>query len=152
MDAITYGVAIRFAGGDQAEQCPRGLRGGDFALAGQRRVVVAQARLAPAAVVLLHALEPGDRALDHRLHHIIAGDFETLQDLPGAVEIVDAPAADPAAALVLRQADELDAAFDLRMADADAEETESFEDAGGNVGAARIEDRAMVGGGGHQRG
>ena len=58
LDPAADGVAAGAAGGDQPEDGPGGLRGGRLAPAHQRRVVVARAGLAPAAVGLLDRLEP----------------------------------------------------------------------------------------------
>src|SRR5262245_42649927 len=52
------------ADGEQREHRPRRLTGDGRAAAGQRRLVVALAGLAPAAVRVLLALEPAHRALD----------------------------------------------------------------------------------------
>src|SRR5262249_50397000 len=103
------------------------------------------AGFAPPAVRLLHLLQPGDRVADHRLRHVVAGRLQADENLPGAVDVVDAPAADPAAAFVLGLGDEVDAAIDLGMPNADAELAESLQNTGCDVGAARVEHGVVVG-------
>src|SRR5262245_63655156 len=93
---------IDFAGGHQAEQRPGGLRRG----ARRRRVaaiieLVARAVLAPAAVAVLDPGEPSPRLAKLGRGMIDAGDVERAQHRPGAVDVVHAPAAVPAALGVL---------------------------------------------------
>src|SRR5262245_39040318 len=64
-DAAADRVTAGFAGRQEAEQRPAGLRGSRRAVSGQARIVVAGARLAPAAAELLHALQPADGPLHH---------------------------------------------------------------------------------------
>src|SRR4051794_11755311 len=125
---------FRFTGGQETEQGPRGLRCRRRALPGQRGIVVTTACLAPAAAGLLHSLEPGNGIPYHRLLHVEADTAQAGKDLPGTVQVIDAPATDPASMRLLRRGDEPDGTIDLRMADAVAEMTERFEDTGGNVG------------------
>ena len=73
-----------------------------LALAHQRRVVVAAAALAPAAAGLLDRFEPVGRLAQRRVVHREVDRLEALEDLPGAVDVVHAPAAVPAAVGLLR--------------------------------------------------
>src|SRR5262249_20281776 len=145
IDAGTDSVAVTLAGGEQREQGPGGLRGRRCALAGQSGIVVTAARLAPSAAGLLHFLQPGHGAAGHRVLNVEADAVQTAENLPGAIKIIDAPAADPAAGLFLRFPQESESAADLWMIDAETVMTERFEDAGGDVGTARIEHGIVVG-------
>ncbi len=113
--------------------CPRG------------RIVVTAARFAPAAAGLLHILQPGRRAADHRILHVEADAAKPTQHLPGAIDVVDAPAADPGTALLLRLPQEFKGAAYLRMIAAESVMSQCFENAGGDVGAARIEHGVVIG-------
>src|SRR5687768_16414691 len=88
-------------GRHQAHRTPGGLRRGALADALESGVVIAGAGFAEAAVELLHALEPGGGALHVRGGHVFADDAESGEDLPGSVDVVDAPSAPPGAGLVL---------------------------------------------------
>src|SRR6185437_6048617 len=58
-------LAVALARREQRKQRRRGLRGGGRAAAGPLRLVIVGAQvLAPAAVVVLHRLQPGDRLAD----------------------------------------------------------------------------------------
>src|SRR5881397_1867374 len=81
--------AVVFAGGDQGEQGPGGLRSSRLTLALQARVVVTAASFAPAAARLLRRLQPIDRPPDQRVLRVKANALQPLQDLPGAVEVID---------------------------------------------------------------
>ena len=59
--------------------------------------------------------------------------FEPAEDEEGAVEIVDAPAAEPAAVGLLLLEDELDGALDAGVLTAEAVEGEHLEHAAGDV-------------------
>ncbi len=88
--------------GDQAQQGPGGLRRGGRSLAAQLRVGVAVGRFAPAAAGLLMRQAANSRprrSPDRRRH---ADRRQPDQRLPGAVDVVDAPAAEPTAVGLLR--------------------------------------------------
>src|SRR5439155_4410527 len=106
-----------------------GLRGGRRALAGETWIVVTAASFAPAAARLLYVLEPSNRPPNHRLPHIKADALEARQHLPGAVNVIDAPAADPAAETLLRAFEEGQGAVHMRHADALAVVPERLQDA-----------------------
>ena len=66
------------------------------------RIVVALAGLSPRPGRLLRRLEPAHGLLDRRMIHREIEGTESLQDLPGAVNVVDPPAAVPATLGLLR--------------------------------------------------
>src|SRR6266545_6655270 len=145
LDAGLHFAARGLAGGDQAEEGPRGLRGGRRSDPRQRRVVVTAARLAPAAARLLRLLEPGDRPPHQRPAHVVVSRLQSAQHLPGAVEVVYAPAADPAAARILRALDERQRPVYLSMADANPELPQRLQGAGSDIRTTRIEHGVMIG-------
>src|SRR5580692_533082 len=101
-DAALDGLALGLARRQQRQQRPRGLRGGGRAPARPvPRVVVGAHVLAPAAVLVLVLLEPGDGAADLRLVRLDAGRDQRGDDGAGAVEVVGAPAAKPGTVLLL---------------------------------------------------
>ena len=95
------GLRMHGAGGAEAHERPGGLRSGARAFALEHRIVVAGAGLAPAAVLVLAALEPVAGADDPVLLHVHADGAQAAQDLPGAVDVIDAPAPIPGAILLL---------------------------------------------------
>src|SRR6185437_16533842 len=95
-DAAADGDALPLACRDEAHERPGGLagrRGADALFAG---MIVAGDALAPAAVAVLPRLEPADGAPDVGRLQVLADGLEAAQHLPGAVEVVHAPAAVPA--------------------------------------------------------
>src|SRR5207248_3214384 len=95
--------------------------------------------LAPGAVRLLHLLEPGDGPADHRMAAVEADRLQADEHLPGAVDVVDAPPPDPAAAAVLGLLQEREGAIDLRLAGPIAVLPERLQHAARDVRAARVE-------------
>ena len=89
---------IDFAGRHQAEQRPGRLR-----RRARRRLVtrvvelVARAVLAPAAVGVLDRFSQATALLQRRIGMIDPGGVERAEHRPGAVDVIDAPAAEPAA-------------------------------------------------------
>src|SRR5262249_60068708 len=79
--------------------------------AGELVVVVALAGLAPAAVLVLVALEPPHRALDIFVPRVLADGSETAQHRPGAVDVVHTPAPVPRPVVPLCVAKEVDRAL-----------------------------------------
>ena len=145
VDARGHGFAAAFPGRQQGQQGPGRLRRRRLALAGQGRVVVAAATFAPAAARLLHLLEPGDGPAHHRLVHVEADAAQARENLPGAVDVIDAPAAEPGPRRLLGPAQESDGLFHLGMADPVAVMPERFQHARGDVRAARVEHGIVVG-------
>src|SRR5207245_1727150 len=120
------------------------LRGSRRAPAGQAGIVVAAAGLAPAAACLLHLLEPGDCLAHHRLLHVEANAAQAAQYLPGAVNVIDPPAADPGAVPLLSRLQEAQGAGDLSLPGGKAVMPERFEDPGRDVRAARVEHGIVI--------
>src|SRR6266852_8093771 len=81
--------------GKHPDQCPRGLRRRACAFAFECRILVAEARLTPAAIGMLHRLEPFDRAFNPGLVRIDANRAQPGERREGAVDIADTPAAPP---------------------------------------------------------
>src|SRR5262249_3114202 len=113
IDAGANGVALAFAGGEQGEQGPSRLRRGRRALSGERRIIVTAAGLAPTAAGVLHFSQPSDGATHHRILHVETNALQPAQYLPGAVEVIHPPTANPAAAFVLCFPQEIESANDL---------------------------------------
>ena len=67
------------------------------------------------------------------------------QRLPGAVDVVDAPAAEPASVGLLRAADVGHGPIDGRIAHAAAQLAQRFQHAAGQVGRARVDHGVVVG-------
>src|SRR5437867_9067117 len=112
LNAARHGGSGCAPGREEAEQRPGGLARRRLAGAGERVVVVALAGLAPAAVLVLMALEPPDRALHVLVTRILADGREPAQHGPRAVDVVHAPASVPRPVVALRVAQELDRALD----------------------------------------
>ena len=110
-DAALEAGAVRVVEGAQAHDGPGGLRGGAGAVALENRVVVGVAAFAPAAVLVLDAFQPVAGLEDPGLAHVHAQGAQAAQDLPGAVNIIDAPAAVPRAVRFLVVADEFQRLF-----------------------------------------
>src|ERR1700761_9138593 len=143
-DAALCRLAVPLPCRQQGQQGPGGLRSGGRALRrpGGRVVVGAQV-LSPAAVVVLHRFEPGDRLADLRLTRLDAGGDQRGHRRAGAVQGVGAPAAEPGAVrlLVLQQPDDAAAAGGLG---GQALGREGLDDVRGDIGAGRVDDRPEV--------
>ena len=111
LDAGAVGVAE----GAEAHDGPGGLGGGAGALAFEDGVVVGVAAFAPAAVLVLDAFQPVAGFEEPGLAQVQAEGAEAAQDLPGAVDIIDAPAAVPGAVGFLVFADEFQGLAHLRV-------------------------------------
>src|SRR5260221_5035051 len=99
---------MRPRGRHQPHRPPSRLRRGRLTLAFERRVLIRIARFAKRPVEFLDAAEPVGGAADVVAVHALADGSQTREDLPGAVDVVDAPAAEPAAFGFLAVADEFD--------------------------------------------
>src|SRR5215212_7799288 len=97
VDAARYGRMIGFAGRHEAEKRPSRLRGG-----ARRRLVagvveaIALAAFAPAAIRVLDGNEPGGGAAHRREMRADSSGVKRAQRRPRAVDVVHAPAAEPA--------------------------------------------------------
>ena len=67
------------------------------------------------------------------------------QGLPGSVDIIDAPAAEPASVGLLGAADELDGPIDVRIAHAAAELAQGLQHPAAKVGRAGIDHGVVIG-------
>src|SRR5215467_7907125 len=101
-DAARYRRIVRLAGGHKAEQGPRGLR----RCAGGRLIavivqLVTGAVLAPSPVGILDAGQPVGGFANAIVIMLDTSGVKRAQHRPGAVDVVHAPAAVPAAVLEL---------------------------------------------------
>src|SRR5262245_42770278 len=145
IDAAFDGRTARAAGGEQAEERPRRLARNRFAHAGELVVLVALAGLAPAAVAVLVALEPADRALHVLVTGIHADGGEPSEHRPGAVDVIHAPAAVPRSVVSLGMAQEIDRALRGLEVLPVAERAEELESATRQVFGRRVEQGSVVG-------
>src|SRR3989475_4138214 len=145
VDAAGDGRSARAAGGEESEQGPGGLAWRRLAGAGERVVVVALAGLSPAAVLVLVALQPTDRAVDVFVTGVLADGGETAQHRPRAVDVVHAPAPVPRTVVALLVTEELDRALGGLEILAVAERAQQLEPAAGQVLGRRIEQGAVIG-------
>src|SRR6267142_438883 len=99
---------------------------------------VGGAVLAPAAIVTLMREQPVDGAADLRLGGIDAGGVEAAERRPCAVDVVGAPAAEPAAFRLLLVAQEGETALHALMVLVIAELRQHAEAARGDVRGRRV--------------
>src|SRR5207253_6192028 len=92
-----------------------GLRCGARALPLENGIVVGIATFAPAAVLVLDALQPAAGFLQPRLAHVESERVQTTQNLPGSVNVIHTPAAVPRAVFFLVLANEFEGLLQLRM-------------------------------------
>ncbi len=107
---------VTLARRQQRHERPGGLRGGGGAAGDPAAVAVGAQVLTPAAVLVLHRLQPGDGAPDRRVGDGQPGGGEGGHDRARAVDVVDAPAAEPRAAGLLLREEPVDAAEGARVA------------------------------------
>src|SRR5204862_6873723 len=88
---------VKIAARANAHDRPRGLRGCALADSFSRRIFVSRASFAPAAIVVLTALEPIAPAQNPILRHVVSNRAQTAQHLPRSVNIIHAPAPVPGA-------------------------------------------------------
>ncbi|OQC23056.1 MAG: hypothetical protein BWX68_02951 [Verrucomicrobia bacterium ADurb.Bin063] len=94
---------------------------------------------------MLHALQPVPGLEQPRLAHIQVQGPQPAQHLPGAVDIIDPPAAVPRAVFLLPLANEPQRPLHLGMLHAPAFVAEQLQDARRDVGAFGIQHGVMVG-------
>src|SRR5690242_9891732 len=148
VDQISYRVGHRRVVGSsarkQANQSPRGLRGGTGALPLGRWRIVTQKRFAEAAVGLLHGTEP-----DHRTLAILASSkrngFERAQNSSRPINVIHAPATEPRAiaALILQQ--KLHGPLNDAMFGGPAEAAKALHHACGHVSGGGIDHGVVIG-------
>src|SRR5256886_13607618 len=108
-------------------------------------IIVAPARLAPAAVAVLPPLEPAYGPLDVLMAQVLADRAEPTEDGPGAVDVVHTPASVPWPVVPLRVAEEVERALRRLELSVVAERAEELEAASRQVLRRGIEQRAVVG-------
>ena len=133
------------SGGQQAQQGPGRLRGRRRSLAAKVGELVAVGRLAPAAAWLLVGQQPVGPGHDGRIVGRHAHGDQPGERLPGAVDIVDAPAAEPTAVGVLAAADVGHGPIHRRIAQAASQLAQGLEHAAGEVRRAGIDHGVVVG-------
>ena len=111
----------------------------------KRCCVVAGTALAPAAVGVLDRAQPLAGAEDVRLAIVVPGGTQAAQRQERAVDVVDAPAAVPAAVRLLVRHEIVDAAPDRRVIALEPVAPPALRDAAGDVRAGRIEHRVVIG-------
>src|SRR4029450_13337468 len=128
-----------------AQERPGGRARDRLPPAGERLGFVALAGLAPAAVPILVALEPADRALHEFVPRVHADGREPAQHRPRAVDVVPAPPSVPRAVMSLSVAEKIDRTLGRLEVLAIAERPEKLEPASGQVLRRRVEQGAVVG-------
>ena len=136
---------IEIAARADAHDCPCRLRRRAFANALGRWIFVGAASLTPTAVVILTAFKPIAAAQYPILGHVLANRAQAAQNLPGAVDVIDAPASIPRAVLVLSVDQILDGVADGSRLRIEPNVTEQLECACGKVTACWIENRIVIG-------
>ncbi len=138
---------VGLAGRHQGDQRPGGLRGGAAgALVAAVFELVARRVLAPAAVGVLDRDQPVDGLADRHGGRVVPGGVQRAQCRPGAVDVIHAPAAVPAAVLLLVGEQVVDGPGERRAGLLGLAELGQHRDAARrDVGGRRIEQRAVVG-------
>src|SRR5438445_3919322 len=144
-DALLDRLSLRPPRREETQERPRCLAGDGLAPARQGFVLVGGERLAPASVVVLPLLDPGNGALDVVGRAVLADGAEPAQHRPRAVDVVDAPASVPGACLVLGLADEAEGALGGGVIRAVAEGAEELEAAARQVLRRGIEEGPVIG-------
>ena len=145
MDAAEDGGMLWAIDGHEGHGSPGGLAWGGGALAAEGGVFVGIGGFAEGAVGFLVVEEPASGELDPLAVHGVADFSEAAEDLPGAVDVVDAPATEPGAIGFLGGADELDGFGDGGVIGEEAVVAEAFEGSACDIGAGGILDGVMVG-------
>jgi hypothetical protein len=145
METVEEAGTGRIVEGAEAHDGPSGLGRRAGAAAFEDWIVVGIAAFAPAAVVVLDAFEPVASAEEPGLMHVEVERAETAENLPGAVDVIDAPATVPGAVTFLLGADIIDGFLELGIMERPVFVAEQFEDAGGDIGAFGIEHGVVVG-------
>ena len=149
VDAAAHGGraarVVERAGGDQAEERPRGLRRRGLAAPLQARIVVGEERLAPTAVLVLTREQPVDAAPNAGAAQVLADVAQRGEREPGAVDVVGAPAPVPAALDLLFLPQERDGAANGRMGRRVTHADQRLDGARGDVDGGRVEHRVVVG-------
>src|SRR5438477_12367664 len=99
--AALHAQPVKIATRANAHDCPGRLRSSAFAFSFGRRIFVSGTRFAPATVVVLTTFEPIASAQNPVLCHVLSNGAQPAQDLPGAINIIYAPASIPRAIVFL---------------------------------------------------
>src|SRR5208283_3546360 len=95
-DTVLDAQTVIVAAGDEAHECPGGLRRGAFR-GSEGAVIVAAAALAPSAIGILYGTKPFTAAQDVGFAIALAGRGQAAEGEAGAVNVSHAPASIPAA-------------------------------------------------------
>ena len=137
---------VHFSGRHQTQQRPGRLR-----RVGRRRLVaaivelVAGAVLSPAAVRVLDGDQPVGRLAHARIGRVEAGRVQRAQRRPRAIDIVDAPAAEPAAVRHLLASEIIQPGAHGGTLHRVAKLGHHADAAGADIGRRRVEQRAVIG-------
>src|ERR1035441_795559 len=115
LDAAPDARAMRIVERAEAHDGPGGLRCSAGSLAFEDWVVVWIAARAPTAILVLDAFQPIPGFGQPRLAHVQIEGAQAPQNLPGAIDVIHAPAAIPRAIFLLVLADEAERLLDLRI-------------------------------------
>src|SRR5581483_1004327 len=143
-DALGHRVAAVVAGRQQPQKRPGGLGWSARANAAGDRVIVAAAGFAPPAVSVLHRANPLRCLLDLRFMVPYTDCLEAPQHQERAVEIIDTPAAKPAAVRLLLGEDKLDSLLYTAVFARVAVGRQRLENSAGDVHCGRIQHRVVV--------
>src|SRR6266480_7427235 len=136
---------IEIATCTDAHDCPRCLRCRALANGFDRWVFVGGAGFTPATIIVLTALEPIASAQYPVMCHILANRTQAAQYLPGAINIIDAPATIPGTVMVLGVNQVLDCVTDILGTGITTNVTQQLERARGQVAAGWIENCVVIG-------
>src|SRR5207249_10235173 len=137
--AAVHALGVGAPGRDQTEQGPGRLRSRAFAAAAGLAIHVRGAGLAPAAVRVLAIGQPAHRAADGEAVHVLTHRRQAGEHGARAVHVVDAPAAEPRAFLLLLGVQVAQPASHRRMAALEAEGAEHLDHVPGDVRAGRVD-------------
>src|SRR5258708_38735202 len=101
VDTSTNARPIRVIERAKAHDGPRGLGSGTGSLPFENRIVIGITSLAPASVLVLDAFKPVARFEQPRLIHINVEGTQPAQHLPGAIDVINAPAPVPRSVFLL---------------------------------------------------
>ena len=140
---------VRLAGGDKPHQSPGCLGGRGLSLAREGCIIVGPAALSPAAILVLVIFQERDRVTNIVLIGVDANRHETLQRLPGTVDVVDPPAAVPGSVILLGVLQVPHSTPDRFIYPGIIETTlrapQHFQYAAGDVGAGRVQHGVVIG-------
>src|SRR6185369_10422878 len=144
IDAAADAGTIGIVEGAEAHDRPRCLGGGAVTLAFKNRIVVGIAALTPTAIVVLDAFEPVAAFDQPGLGHVEVHSPHSAQDLPGAVDVINAPTPIPGAIAFLLVADVPESLLNLRMIEAITLVAQQFKNTRGDVGAFGVEHGVVI--------